>query len=1816
MSDADAVSPTAVCATTGTTLSVAVSGETTVSDPLLISALLNGSAFDYDLSLPNTTCSGLPVAEYPSVDVTSTGTQSQYVVIDNSSGQFASSGSSPDVGCLVGFNVDLTAPASGTDVLAVADDDTSPGTGDDTVGVTSSLVGTSPTETLTLSQGACGTLTDVTVPPGYAVPNMLVEGVPSSGNELTFQSDSSAPLTVNVGYDNGSGPGEVGGLPGGVAVQFNGEQSIVGAAAGTDFQPGGASGVTFIGQGSGAADTLDLSTESSSSFTSFNVAMNFSGCAGDGGLTSTGTTAITDCFSNIGTVQGAPSVPTSFQPDPTLTTTPSDIPTFVGNDSNPGGSDVDLTGFSSSPSDTVTELSAAIGGDTQANPGLVSATVNSGSVTFATFYGVDEVKGSSSLGTDFQPGTAPGVTFTGQGSGTTNTLDLSTETSSSFPSSATFVVAMASSGCAGDGEVTSTGSTTIADCFSGVDTVLGATSVPTSFEPDFELTTTPSSPPIFVGNCSSPGGSTVDLTGFASSPSDSVSGLTVEMNADTQAGAGQVSATVNSEGVTFATFYGVNEVKGSTSLGTDFQTGSASGVNFTGQGTGTTNTLDLSAAPAQVLIDAASSPGEVSGLGGGGSDTFTGVTSFIGSSGGETTFVAPGSPGDDAFTGEGPGNTLSVSALPIGATIDVGTATVTVGGTTYLTFADIQNFVGSNEGFTTFRPDSSGGFSFVGDGSGNALNLSAAPASVVIQADGTAGEATGLSGGGSDAFQDIQTFVGSSAGGTTFEVGGIPGGDAFTGQGTANTLSLSALAVPLAIDVGTGTVTLGGTSSGSVSFSDVQTFIGSAEGSTTFVAGSTGGYVFTGGGSAGTNTLSFQGVTGSAGVTVDLADDSASPRTGTDSFTGIATIVGSPNNDTFLAGPGNSTINGGGGNDTLSFAAAANPVTVSLAAGTGTVTGGYGGTTTTTGVTTFIGSNGGGNTFDADGYGGYSFIAPSGSSGNSLSFAGVESSAGVTDLAVSITSSSGNGTASGLSTTVTGGGTDTFQGFQSFIGSPSSDSFSVGAGALTLSGGGGGSDSLSFADAPAGDTFNLAAAPQTVTGSQVDDTISGFETITGSSVGSNDFEASGSGYILIGQGNGNILDLSALSTGTTVDVGTGTVAVGGTSYLSFSGIQTYVGSAGGSTTFDADGTGGCAFDAVGSGNTLNLSQATPGITVAVGDDNSTSPGTVSGLPGGTNDSFSDITSIVGSSAGQTTFVAPGTFAGLSFAGSGGGNTLDTSAFPASSIIDNNPDSSQADEAILSGSASDSFSGISCFVGSAAGSTTFEAGPAADPAAACDEPGVPHVSFAGQGSGNNTLDISAFLPDTSINVGTGAVESAGTTDDTFSSVQQFVGSTAGSTTFVAVDTGGYTFDAGGAANTLDLSAAPTGTTVTVGGDSFSSPGTVFGLLAGVGGATSRPTGRISGPTTDSFADIQHFTGPVTVISSVVSLPATLPSAVVGTPYSQQLTGSGGSSPYAGWSVMNGSLPAGITLSATGVLSGTPTTGGTFSFVVSLLDGNDLPGATSYSLTVSPASPVTPPRPGYDLVGSDGGVFVFGTPGQGFYGSLPGIGVHVANIVGIVPTSNDEGYFLVGSDGGVFAFGNAPFEDSLPGLGVHVANIVGIVPTTNDKGYFLVGSDGGVFAFGNAPFEDSLPGLGVHVADIVGIVPTADDGGYWLVGSTGAVYALGNAPFLGGLVGASPAPIVGIAATRDSGGYWLVAQNGAVYPFGDAKSFGDLPDLKVSVADIVAIVPTPDGQGYWLIGSDGGIFAFGDATEIGSLPGLGVHVTDIVGAVPTA
>jgi streptogramin lyase len=99
----------------------------------------------------------------------------------------------------------------------------------------------------------------------------------------------------------------------------------------------------------------------------------------------------------------------------------------------------------------------------------------------------------------------------------------------------------------------------------------------------------------------------------------------------------------------------------------------------------------------------------------------------------------------------------------------------------------------------------------------------------------------------------------------------------------------------------------------------------------------------------------------------------------------------------------------------------------------------------------------------------------------------------------------------------------------------------------------------------------------------------------------------------------------------------------------------------------------------------------------------------------------------------------------------------------------------------------------------------------------------------------------------------------------------------------------------------------------------------------------------------------------VAPAVIALsPGTLPVAALNVAYTaQQLNASGGNGSYTFSKV--GTLPPGMAISTSGVISGTPTSTGTYNFTVNVTDTNGGSGSWEYLLTVDPASTttVTPP-----------------------------------------------------------------------------------------------------------------------------------------------------------------------------------------------------------------------------------------------------------------
>src|SRR5207302_283116 len=82
---------------------------------------------------------------------------------------------------------------------------------------------------------------------------------------------------------------------------------------------------------------------------------------------------------------------------------------------------------------------------------------------------------------------------------------------------------------------------------------------------------------------------------------------------------------------------------------------------------------------------------------------------------------------------------------------------------------------------------------------------------------------------------------------------------------------------------------------------------------------------------------------------------------------------------------------------------------------------------------------------------------------------------------------------------------------------------------------------------------------------------------------------------------------------------------------------------------------------------------------------------------------------------------------------------------------------------------------------------------------------------------------------------------------------------------------------------------------------------------------------------------------------ITTASPLPTGTAGAAYSQPLTATGGTSSYS-WSVISGTLPAGLTLSS-GVISGTPTTAAIVSFTVQVTDSGTQTVAIPVSLTIS-------------------------------------------------------------------------------------------------------------------------------------------------------------------------------------------------------------------------------------------------------------------------
>ncbi len=498
-------------------------------------------------------------------------------------------------------------------------------------------------------------------------------------------------------------------------------------------------------------------------------------------------------------------------------------------------------------------------------------------------------------------------------------------------------------------------------------------------------------------------------------------------------------------------------------------------VNTFDGGTGGNDTVSYAGSTTGVSINF------VSGRGTGGyaeGDSYNHIQNAIGSAFDDVFIVGVDTRRIDG--GSGGSDTLNFGASTGAVSINMITQTGSGGYAQNISFANIQNIVGSSYSDTFIA--SVGANNFNG-GLGGSDTVSYEFSTSAVTVDLTHTDGTGTSGGYAqgDVLAHIQNLIGSA-----YDDIFIASADVnnFDGRGGSNTVSYvystGGVTVDLTNTIGTGT---GGYYAAGDSFTNIQNLIGSVY-DDTFIA-SAAANSFDGGGSN-HNRVSY--AASSVAVTVDLNYTDGTGTSGGyaqgDKLVNIQDLTGGAGNDLFVANLAANNFDGGAGSNTVSYARSNGAVTVDLVQGSGS--GGYADNDTYLNIQNVIGSDY--NDLFIANLAANAFVGGAGN--NTVSYAKASDGNGVT---VDLFHGTGStGFAAG----------DTYSGIQNVIGSAYDDTF-IADNNVNVFNGGLGSNTVSYAFSTGAVTINLVTgtgsggfaagdsytAIQNVVGSAQDDVI-------------------------------------------------------------------------------------------------------------------------------------------------------------------------------------------------------------------------------------------------------------------------------------------------------------------------------------------------------------------------------------------------------------------------------------------------------------------------------------------------------------------------------------------------------------------------------------------------------------------------------------------------------------------------------------------------------------------------------------------------------
>ncbi len=189
----------------------------------------------------------------------------------------------------------------------------------------------------------------------------------------------------------------------------------------------------------------------------------------------------------------------------------------------------------------------------------------------------------------------------------------------------------------------------------------------------------------------------------------------------------------------------------------------------------------------------------------------------------------------------------------------------------------------------------------------------------------------------------------------------------------------------------------------------------------------------------------------------------------------------------------------------------------------------------------------------------------------------------------------------------------------------------------------------------------------------------------------------------------------------------------------------------------------------------------------------------------------------------------------------------------------------------------------------------------------------------------------------------------------------------------------------------------------------------GMLSGTPTAGGSAAFTVQVKDANNVTATQSYTVAISAAPSIST--ASLASGEVGASYSQTISASGGATPYA-FSVISGSLPTGLSLSSGGVLSGTPTAGGSSTFTVQVKDANNITATQSYTVSITAAPNIGTTSLGNGEVGLAYSQTISASGGTAPYtftvssGTLPtGLSLSSGGVLSGTPTAGGSSSFTV-------------------------------------------------------------------------------------------------------------------------------------------------------------------------------------------------------------